>query len=161
SELYIVPSTGPTAENPSRNITRHATYNAGVTWSADGKKLAFLSDRRGSGNLLVQSLVKPAAPGFAERPPLPFFPAGLGIDWDDVHLRVHSVSSITAEEAVISPDGTKVAFRASNRGSHDLWVASTSGGQVTRLTSGDLQPRLIQWSKRKLPPLGGHSDQIY
>ena len=34
SELYIVPATGPTAENPARNITRYATYNSDVTWSA-------------------------------------------------------------------------------------------------------------------------------
>ena len=43
SELYIVPATGPTADNPIRNITRYATSNTGVTWSADGKKLCFLS----------------------------------------------------------------------------------------------------------------------
>src|SRR5205085_2453646 len=61
SELYIVPTGGPTVTNPIRNVTRYATYNAGVTWSADGKKLAFLSDRRNAANLHVMDLEKPAA----------------------------------------------------------------------------------------------------
>src|SRR5262249_44969794 len=47
SELYIIPSGGPTKENPARNVTRYATFNAGVTWSKNNK-LAFLSDRRHS-----------------------------------------------------------------------------------------------------------------
>src|SRR5262249_35303170 len=47
SELYIVPATGPTAADPARNVTRYATYNGDVTWSGDGKKISFLSDRRG------------------------------------------------------------------------------------------------------------------
>ena len=42
------PGDGPTAENPARNVTRYATYNGDVTWSLDGKKLAFLSERRGN-----------------------------------------------------------------------------------------------------------------
>ena len=61
SELYIVPATGATADNPPRNITRYATYNGDVTWSHDGKKIAFLSERRGAANLYVLSLQKPAA----------------------------------------------------------------------------------------------------
>jgi tricorn protease len=33
-------------------------------------------------------------------------------------------------------------------GGDDLWVASVSGGQIMRLTSGNLRPQQIQWSKR-------------
>lgn len=161
SELYIAPATGPTPDNPPRNVTRHATYNAGVTWSADGKKLAFLSDRRGQGNLFILSLTKPAATGFVERWAIPGMPAGIDIDWDDLHRRVRLVSSTHADDAVIAPDGNRVAFRASSQGSSDLWVASTSGGQVTRLTTGNLQPRHIQWSRRKILPGGGYTDLIY
>src|SRR5207248_1863798 len=62
SELYLVSATGPTAADPVRNITRYATFNAGVTWAANGHKLAFLSDRRSPGNLMVMDLHKEAAP---------------------------------------------------------------------------------------------------
>ncbi len=156
SELYIVPSTGPTAVDPIRNITRYATFNAGVTWSADGKKLAFLSERRGAANLHVLSLEKPQAESSASanKPPTPPSPVGLwgsrpplSIDWDDIHLRAQPVVRGLVDEAVISPDGSKVAFRDTN--SRDLWVASSNGSSVTRLTTGGLNPRQIQWSRRK------------
>lgn len=152
SELYLVPAAGATASNPVRNITRYATFNAGVTWSADGKKLAFLSDRRGPGNLYALDLekepAKPAQPG--PRPPLVMSyewggkPA-LSIDFDDIHLRAKAVLRGTAEEAAISPDGTKVAFRES--GTRDLWIATTAGDQLTRITTGGVGPRQIVWSK--------------
>src|SRR5262249_28962552 len=45
-------------------------------------------------------------------------------------------------------DGSKVAFRARSSGGDDLWVASTSGGQLSRVTTGNLRPQQIQWSRR-------------
>jgi tricorn protease len=161
SELYIVPAAGPTAANPARNVTRYATFNAGVTWSGDGKKLAFLSDRRGSGNLYVMDLEKPAAPGAGPaRPSLigSWGSRSLTIDWEDIHLRAKAVVPAPVAEAAISPDGSKVAFRDARDG--DLWVASTSGGRVTRLTAGRVRPRQITWSKRR-GGLGGSLDFLY
>ncbi len=54
-----------------------------MTWSHDGKKIAFLSERRGPANLYVLSLQKPPAPGYTERR----FLGGtsVSIDWDDIH----------------------------------------------------------------------------
>jgi tricorn protease len=164
SELYIVPATGPTKEHPIRNITRYATYNGGVTWSADGKSLAFLSDRRGAANLHVLPLEKPAGDG--EKRARPSFSSTwawggkppLTIDWEDLHLRARPVVRGLVEEAAISPDGSKIAFR--DTFSRDLWVASASGGSITRLTTGGLYPRQIQWSKRK-GLLGGALELIY
>jgi tricorn protease len=157
SELYIAPAGGPTPENPARNVTRYATSNGDVTWSADGRKLAFLSERRGPANLFVLPLQKPAAPGVAEKPAGPG--AAVDFDWEDIHLRAQPVVPVPAQEAAISPDGSKVAFRAASQGD-DLWVASTTGGQLTRLTTGGQQPRQIQWSKRR-SPMGGTLDLVY
>jgi tricorn protease len=169
SELYIVPSTGPTKDDPIRNVTRYATYNAGVTWSADGKKITFLSDRRGMANLHVLDLEKPAAEIDAtKKPSRPSFSSAstwawgskppLVIDWEDVHLRANAVVRGMVEEAAISPDGSKVAFR--DLVNRDLWVAATNGSQVTRLTTGGVYPRQIQWSRRK-GLLGGALEIIY
>jgi tricorn protease len=139
SELYIVPATGPTKADPPRNVTRFATYNAGVTWSQSGMKLAFISQRRrNTPNLCVLSLQRPAVPGA---------PATRDIDWEDIHLRVNMPTSSTVNEAAISPDGSKVAFRAGDGANDDLWVANSDGGQVTRLTTGGLRPTQIQWSR--------------
>jgi tricorn protease len=138
SELYIVPANGPTAENPARNITRFATYNGDVTWSKNGNRLAFISRRRGdSASAFVLSLQKPSAPGAG---------ANKDIDWDGIHLRVKQPTPMGAAECAISGDGTKIAFRSTQDGD-DLWVANADGGFVTRITTGNVKPTQIQWSK--------------
>ncbi len=159
SELYIVPATGPTAENPIRNITRYATSNTDVTWSADGKKLTFLSDRRSTtGSLFVLPLQKPAAPGASDKST-----SSTEIDWEDIHLRAQPIGNAPAREAAISPDGQRVAFRVRTGSSDDLWVASTNGSQLTRLTYKMFSSRQtsaqITWSKRKT--LDGYRELIY
>lgn len=138
SELYIIPATGPTKENPARNITRFATYNGGVTWSKTNNRIGFISQRRRNLNsAFVLSLQKPAVPNA---------PASKEIDWDDIHLRVRQPSPMTIGECAISNDGTRIAFRA-NQDGDDLWVANVDGSQVTRLTTGSAKPTQIQWSR--------------
>jgi tricorn protease len=154
SELYIVPATGPTPADPARNVTRYATFNTEVSWSGDGKKIAFLGARRGDANLHVLNLQKPAAAGFTDKPATT---PVVTIDWDDIHLRAQTVVPVTATAAAISPDGSRVAFRDARES--DLWVASTSGGQMTRLTTGHAQPRQIAWPPRKVPNLA--ADHLY
>jgi tricorn protease len=138
SEIYIIPATGPTEKDPARNVTRYATFNAGMTWSKTGK-LAFLSERRANDPLgiYVMSLQKPAvsATKFSG-----------DIDWDDIHLRVFQPTSMPIEEASISPDGKYVAFRSKQNGD-DLWIATTDGKDVTRVTTGNVKPSLLTWSR--------------
>ncbi len=154
SELYIIPATGPTNLNPARNITRYATYNGDVTWSHDGKKIAFLSERRENGRQVpyVLPLQKPAAPGVNERSGI-FSGSGVSIDWEDIHLRAEMAAPMPALTAAISPDGSKIAFVDAQQ--HDLWVANTNGGQITRLTTGHVGPRQIVWSKQRNSPRVG------
>lgn len=138
SELFIIPSTGATPENPARNVTRFATYNGDVTWSKTGNKLAFISRRRGENqSAYVLSLQKPLAPGAT---------AGKEFDWDGIHLRVKQPTAMNVSSCAISNDGSRIAFRASNDGD-DLWVADSNGGSVTRITTGGMKPSQIQWSK--------------
>lgn len=136
SEMYIVPSDGSAAP---RNVSRYATFNAGITWSSNGKKISFLSHRRNYTSMQVLSLQKPSAPGTADTK---------DIDWDDIHLRVFQPASLPAEEGSISSDATKVAFRSNSNGGDDLWVASTTGGMLNRITTGSTRPQQIQWSRR-------------
>ena len=147
SELFIIPATGATAKDPARNITRFATYNAGVSWSRTGNRLAFISMRKGNAlNAYVMALQKPAAQ-------LALFPSK-EIDWENIHLRVKQPAGMTVSECAISGDGTKIAFRATSDEQEDLWIASSDGGSVTRVTTGNLKPTQIMWSR---PLLG----QIY
>jgi tricorn protease len=144
SEIYIVPSGGPTEKDPARNVTRYATFNVGISWSKNGK-LAFLSERRVHApmTMYVTSLQKPAVASA---------PATNDIDWDDIHLRAFQPTPMEAVEGAISHDGTRIAFRSTQNGD-DLWVASVDGKEVTRLTTGNLRPSQITWSKGALSSL--------
>ena len=134
SEVYIVPADG--ASKPV-NISRYATFNGDVTWGAN--KIAFLSQRRGNNfTMHVASLQKPAAEGAKSTD---------DIEWDDIHLRVESVSGTPAEGGSLSPDGQMVAFRSMSNGD-DMWVVSSSGTNLGRLTSGNQKPHGIKWAKK-------------
>jgi tricorn protease len=132
SEIYIVPSSGGEA----KNVTRYATYNGDVTWSKSGKKIGFVGLRRGGYGYQVLTLQRPAVPSI--------FP-GPDIDWEDIHERVNRPVPMAADAGTISPDGNRVAFRSPQ--TNDLWLATTDGRQVTRLTNGGQGPRQIRWSK--------------
>ncbi|GIW79803.1 MAG: tricorn protease [Gemmatales bacterium] len=138
SEMYLIPSDGSA---PARNATRYATWNAGITWSANGKKIAFLSRRPRDLTMQVMSLEKPLAPGAKET-------TGVNIDWDGLHLRVTEPARYVASEGAISRDASLVAFRSTAGGGDDLWIASTNGGSVRRVTNTRSRPRQIMWSRR-------------
>jgi tricorn protease len=132
SEIYIIPSDG---SKPAVNVSRYATYNAGITWGSN--KLAFLSQRRGSMGMHVLSLQKPGGSSSSSTS---------DIDWDDIHLRVERPSSLAAAEGAISKNGRSIAFRSTGNGD-DLWVAATDGSNIQRVTQGNLSPRQIRWTK--------------
>lgn len=137
SELFIAPVDG---SKPPVNVTRYANFNADVTWGAG--KIAFLSQRRGPMSVHILNLQKPSTgSGLGGTPP-----AAGDIDWEDIHLRVTRPANVTASEVFISRNGRMVAFRGST-GGDDLWVASTDGGMVTRVTTGSIAPTMIRWTK--------------
>ncbi|HEX5273607.1 MAG TPA: S41 family peptidase, partial [Gemmataceae bacterium] len=142
SEIYVMPAGGGEA----KDVTRYATSNDGLTWSKDGKRLSFISWRPDSPSLYVMDMQKPAAPGAA---------SSGDIDWDDIHLRVSQPARSEALEGAVSPDGTKVAYSSFEPdGSIDLWVASVPRGNISRVSSGNLRPRGITWSKK-------HTNVVY
>jgi tricorn protease len=137
SELYLIPAAGGEA----RNITRYATRNFGLSWAGDGRKLAFISQRRQDLDVFVLALQKPAREGET--------PKAGEIDLEDIHHRVTRVTSLGGDEseAALRPDGTQVAFRSDALNSDDLWLASSNGSQITRLTTGNQRPQQIRWTR--------------
>lgn len=137
AEVYIAATD---ASGPPVNVSRHATWNSDVSWSHTNAKVAFVGQRRGSYAMHVVSLQKPKADG-TPRPPAE------QIDWDDLHQRVERPTATSAEYGAVSPDGSQVAFRSLSNGD-DLWLASTNGSTVTRMTSGNQTPSWIRWTRK-------------
>src|SRR5262249_32824907 len=96
----------------------------------------------GSTGVYVMSLQKEAAPGASSSD---------DIDWEDIHHRVTQPTTMEVHEAAISADGSRVAFSATVQNRTEVWVASASGEALTRVTPGNVRPRQIQWSRRRLP----------
>ena len=72
----------------------------------------------------------------------------IGLTLDQI-LSIHSL--VAGETPQWSPDGHKIAFVSSLRGSDDVWTVSPEGGFPTRLTLGMgevsfLAPRILRWS---------------
>ena len=104
-------------------------------------------DRRTS--CRCKSRPSPGSPPSAARP---------DIDWDDIHLRVEQpASDVRPTKAPSRPTAAR-SPSATADSSDDLWVASTNGGQLTRLTTGNMRPTQIIWSKPQPSALG---DMIY
>ncbi|HMP01043.1 MAG TPA: S41 family peptidase [Gemmatales bacterium] len=136
SEIFFVPAAG----GQSTNVTRYATRNFGMTFSRDGRKMAFVSQRRNDLDVFVMNLQRPAREG--ESP-------GTGIDFDDIHLRVDRVTALSSEEyeAAIKPDGNQVVFASNMFNQPDLWMAAVNGSSMTRLTQGGQAPRQLVWAR--------------
>lgn len=165
SDLYLIPAEG----GQPVNLTRYATRNFGISWTQDGTRLCFVSQRRSDLDVFVMHLQKPASEGKPSTSNIsgepskttgsPSTPSNkpaskpaskpLAFDLEDVHLRVQRVTNMSSDEyeAVIRPDGGAVAFCSDALGANDLWLASVSGGQLLRLTTGNLRPRQITWTR--------------
>ena len=111
-ELYIVDRDGGNL----RNLTRHEGYDARGTWSPDGDRIAFESNRSGNIDIWVVEVASGDAVRVTDHP---------GED----------------REPVWTPDG-KVAFASNRDGPFSIYLMAADGSGVTRLTPGnyDRQP---------------------
>jgi len=128
--IYIMnfdPLTGTGGGNVTR-VTDDEGSDGWPTWSPDGKRIAFQSDRGGNRDIWVintdgSSLVRLTNHPSADRYP----------DW--------------------SPDGKKIAFTSKRGGDEDIWVMKvqailqgTDGSQPTNLTKSPSRDRYATWS---------------
>lgn len=95
-----------------RNLTNNPAYDSAGTWSPDGSKIVFRSDR--DGNTEVYTM-----------------------NGDGSNLRNISENATSADwQAVWSPDSTKVAFRSGTDPSHtEIYVVNSDGTNKVRLLS--------------------------
>jgi len=100
----VSPSGGPATRLTS------VGNNEEPTWSPNGRRIVFVSNRTGDNHLYVM----PASGG------------------PNVQL---TFGNFDDDQPSWSPDGTRIVFTSGRSGSDALWTMSTSGGFVTPLTN--------------------------
>ena len=170
TQLWVVSSSGG---NPTP-VTEGQTNEWNPTWSADGRKLYFASNRGGSMDLWQQLISKDGKP---EGDPQPvttgveirsavFSPDGTKLAysrgrWVSNLWRVPILSDrvanwgdaeqITFDNAFLqffdlSPDGQRLAVSSDRAGNQDLWILPSGGGEMVRLTTDPTPDWQPRWS---------------
>ncbi|MGC8784554.1 MAG: S41 family peptidase [Armatimonadota bacterium] len=163
SDIYIL----SVEDGKSVNVSRHPNNDINPSWSADGRALAFLSQRDGRNFNICYVFLRKAddekskadwqdeedarydAPKKPEEKPKDGKEKEpVQIDFEDIHDRVRQVTRYAGgvQEIALSPDGKKIAFRSSYQGQSDLYVIGWDGSDEKRLTTGGASPSDIRWS---------------
>lgn len=91
------------------------------TWSPDGTKIAFTSDREGNRDIFVMNANGTNPVNVTNSP-----------GWDS--------------DPAWSPDGTRIAFRSERDSNAEIYVMEADGGNQTRLTNNAVFDAQPQWS---------------
>ncbi|MCC5810576.1 MAG: PD40 domain-containing protein [Ectothiorhodospiraceae bacterium] len=139
ANIFIVPSDG--SRSPV-NITRHPRNDRNPRWSADGRKLTFISNRSGNSYDLYRVYLDPALENYtarelstyyrnartaaAQHRPLPVRPAADGeqqltapeLDLEDAWRRVRRVTALPTHQSAneMTPAGDRYVFNSAGEG---------------------------------------------
>jgi dipeptidyl aminopeptidase/acylaminoacyl peptidase len=114
------------------NLSNHPALDDKPTWSPDGTKLAFRSDRDGNQEIYVMN-----ADGTGQTNLTNHAANDGGPDW--------------------SSDGTKIAFNSDRDGNLEVYVMNPDGSGLTNLTNNPAHDYEPDWSP---PPPDGDSDGV-
>lgn len=106
---------------PPRRITFQRSIESSPSWSPDGSRILFTSDRAGLPAIYVMN-----ADGGGER-------------------RLTTLSR-HSDNARWSPDGTRIAFQNNSAGEFNIYVMNADGSNVERVTSGPGDKETPSWS---------------
>ncbi len=87
-----------------------AAWDRSPAWSPDGTKIAFLSFRKGDGEIYV-------------------------MDGDGSNVRELTFSLATDDDPAWAPDGRSIAFESYRTGDPEIWIMRADGGSQRQLTS--------------------------
>jgi TolB protein len=166
TDLYVMPFEGGRAMRVS---VARGSINLAPSWSPDGRRLTFVSDRSGRNEIYISdadgtnvSLL--TADAFGERnnrTDPSWSPDGRLVAYSSliggrrqiltVSLRDRSVSQVTSEgqndTPAWAPDGRHLVFSSTRSGTEQLWVVDVETGRSRQLTRG-ASSRLAEWSPR-------------
>ncbi|MFH1729741.1 MAG: hypothetical protein ABIA04_15120 [Pseudomonadota bacterium] len=159
------------SEFDGKNIemkTSGKNKNLSPAWSSDGKKIVFVSDRRGSWELniidWIQKKIYPItklettiiSPTF--NPTNDEIVAAMSVKGDTKLFRFSQTGKMLQQltkgwnsmdiQPSFSPDGTKIAFSSSRSGRPQIYVMDANGNNVKRLTFGEMKDQCPAWSPK-------------
>ena len=115
------PRGSPRVLTPKTRLTNSPSFDDHAAWSADGQKIAFVSNRDGNAEIYVMNAT------------------GAG--------QTRLTSNATYEDQPAwSPDGLKVAFRSTRDGNSEIYVMNADGSGQTRLTTNGAMDSDPEWS---------------
>jgi TolB protein len=166
TDLYVMPFDGGRA---TRVSVARGSINMAPSWSPDGRRLVFSSDRSGRNEIYISdadgtnvSLL--SADAFGERnlrADPSWSPDSRRVAYSSLvggrrqvvtlNLRDRAVSQVTSEgqnnSPAWAPDGRHMVVASTRSGTEQLWVVDTETGRSRQLTRGS-GARLADWSPR-------------
>lgn len=166
TDLFVMPFEGGRVMRVS---VARGSINMAPSWSPDGRRLVFSSDRSGRNEIYISdadgtnvSLL--TADAFGERnnrADPSWSPDGRLVAYSSlvggrrqiltINLRDRAVSQVTSEgqndTPAWAPDGRHLVFTSTRSGTEQLWVVDTETGRSRQLTRGG-GARLADWSPR-------------
>lgn len=116
-EIYVMDANG---SNEVR-LTKNTAFEADISWSPDGSKIAFKSYRDKNDEIYVMN-----ADGSQQR-----------------NLTNHPAAEHSPSW---SPDGSRIVFNSNRDGKNEIYVMDSDGGNVMRLTTHDSSNGSPSWS---------------
>ncbi len=124
SDIYLMDPVDTDGDGNGDNLVRLTTRSSiehSPTWSPDGRKIAFNSNRDGNWEVYV-------------------------MDADGSNPARLTNNPATDEEPAWSPDGNKIAFPSDRGGNREIWVMGADGSNPTNLTNHPAWDDLPAWS---------------
>ena len=118
-DIFVMDSAGGNV----RRLTRDASIDARPSWSPDGRRIAFQSDRDGSFEIHV-----------------------MDADGSNVTQLTHGDSAVASQAPAWSPDGKRILFQRARGGNTEIHVMNADGSGETRLTTYPLRDLDAEWA---------------
>jgi Tol biopolymer transport system component len=115
-EVYVMTADG----SGQTNLTNNAAFDGTNTWSPDGTKIAFVSDRDGNSEIYVMNADGSGQTRLTNNAAIESFP-----DW--------------------SPDGTKMAFETDRDANFEIYMMNVNGSGQINLTNNASDEHNPSW----------------
>ena len=142
ADLFYQPFSQNVEVKPRQIFSAKGAANASPSFSPDGKKIAFVSNKDGSPKIYVMDIPKE------------------GAKLSDIHPTLITKKCRENTAPAWSPDGKKIAYCARNSGDRQIWVYDFETNQERELTSGKGTKENPTWAQNSLHLLFNASDEM-